>query len=174
LILREIEEDDWPSVHRYASIPIVCRFMGWGPNTEQDSKDFVGRALAWRNEDPRMQVQLGIVCKDSGEFIGAGGIWRQGGRMYEAEMGYCLHPDSWNQGYMTEAARAFIEFGFREWDMHRIFARIDPENFGSIRVAEKCGMRREGHLLKTDWIKGEWRDMLIFAILEDEFNRLSF
>lgn len=170
LILREIEEDDWPSVHRYASIPMVCRFMAWGPNTEQDSKDFVKRAQEGRGEDQRKEVHLCIVRKDTGEFIGACGIWRKEGRMHEAEIGYCLHPESWNQGYMTEAARAFIDFGFREWDMHRIFARIDLENIGSIRVVEKCGMRREGHLFKSDRIKDEWRDMLLYAILEDEWS----
>ena len=175
LILRDIEEDDWVSVHRYASIPIVCRFMAWGPNTEQDSKDFVKRAQAGRSEDPQKEVHLGIVRKDTGEFIGAGGIWRKEGRLHEAEIGYCLHPDSWNHGYMTEAARALIGFGFRDWDMHRVFSRVDPENLGSIRVVEKCGMRLEGHLLKSDWIKGEWRDMLVFAVLEEEWNRtMSF
>lgn len=170
LILRNIEEDDWASVHRYASIPIVCRFMAWGPNTEQDSKDFVKRAQAGRHDDPQKEVHLGIVRKDTGEFIGACGIWRREGRMHEAEIGYCLHPDCWSLGYVSEAARALIGFGFREWEMHRVFARIDPENYGSIRVAEKCGMRHEGRLLKTDLIKGEWRDMLIYAVLEEEWS----
>lgn len=170
LILREIEEDDWPSIHRYASIPAVCRFMAWGPNTEQDSKDFVKRAITQRREEPRREVHLAIIGKETSELIGAGGIWRKDGRMHEAEIGYCLHPDSWNKGFTTEAARAFIDFGFREWGMHRVFARVDPENYGSIRVLEKCGMRREGHLLKTDWIKSEWRDMLIYAILEEEWK----
>ncbi len=170
LILRDIEEDDWASVQRYASIPIVCRFMAWGPNTEQDSKDFATRAQASRGQDPQKEVHLGIIRKDTGEFIGSCGISRRDGRMHEAEIGYCLHPDSWNHGLMTEAAGALVGFGFTGWKVHRIFARIDPENFGSIRVAEKCGMRREGHLLKTDWIKGEWRDMLIYAILDEEWK----
>lgn len=170
LILREIEEEDWVSVHGYAQNPAVCRFLPWGPNTEQETKEFLRGLQAERVEEPRKRVSLGLVCRDSGEFIGGIGISRSGGDAREAEVGYCLHADYWGKGYATEAARAMIDFGLREWHMHRIHARVDPENLGSVHVLEKCGMRREGHFRKLVWVKGEWRDRLMYAILEEEWT----
>jgi [ribosomal protein S5]-alanine N-acetyltransferase len=170
LMLREIEEDDWVSVHRYASDPAVSRFLIWGPNTEEQSRDYVRSIQAYRLEGPRNRVLLGMVCKDSGELIGGIGITRGNGDAGSAEIGYSLHPDYWGRGYATEAARALIEFGFREWRLHRVHARCDPENVGSARVMEKCGMRLEGHFRKLVMVKGEWRDRLTYAILDEEWS----
>ncbi len=38
--LREMEED-WIDVHTHASQPIVCQHQSWGPNSEEETKDFV-------------------------------------------------------------------------------------------------------------------------------------
>lgn len=57
------------------------------------------------------------------------------------EMGYALHPDYHNQGYTTEAFSAVIKSllskGFTE-----IIAGAFEDNIASIRVMEKCGMKR--------------------------------
>ena len=57
------------------------------------------------------------------------------------EMGYALHPDYHNQGYTTEAFSAVIKSllskGFTE-----IIAGAFEDNLASIRVMEKCGMKR--------------------------------
>jgi RimJ/RimL family protein N-acetyltransferase len=31
-------------------------------------------------------------------------------------------------------------------------------------------MRREGHLVENEYVKGEWTDEAIFAVLEDEWR----
>ena len=57
------------------------------------------------------------------------------------EMGYALHPDYHNQGYTTEAFSAVINSllskGFTE-----IIAGAFEDNIASMRVMEKCGMKR--------------------------------
>ena len=57
------------------------------------------------------------------------------------EMGYALHPDYHNRGYTTEAFSAVIKSllskGFTE-----IIAGAFEDNIASIRVMEKCGMKR--------------------------------
>ncbi|MHC8515923.1 GNAT family N-acetyltransferase [Sporosarcina sp. ITBMC105] len=49
VLLREIEEEDWVDVHHYASQEKVCQYQPWGPNTEQDSKEFVMQVLRLRS-----------------------------------------------------------------------------------------------------------------------------
>ena len=54
--------------------------------------------------------------------------------------------------------------------MHRIWAESDPRNPGSWRVLEKIGMRREGHFIENVWLKGEWCDSLMYAVLDREWG----
>jgi RimJ/RimL family protein N-acetyltransferase len=86
---------------------------------------------------------------------------------------YTIHPSYWGQGYATEAAHGLLAFGFGELRLHRIWADCDPANLASVRVLEKLGMRREGHLIENAWIKGAWEDSLIFAILDREWTSAS-
>jgi ribosomal-protein-alanine N-acetyltransferase len=72
----------------------------------------------------------------------------------EIEVAYLLAQDYWNQGLATEAARAAIEYGFRELKLTRIVAIARPENTGSYRVMEKVGMKyeRDAHFYNVDVI----------------------
>ena len=66
------------------------------------------------------------------------------------EMGYALHPDYHNQGYTTEAFSAVIKSllskGFTE-----IIAGAFEDNLASIRVMEKCGMKRTKMTSETEY-----------------------
>jgi RimJ/RimL family protein N-acetyltransferase len=53
---------------------------------------------------------------------------------------------------------------------HRIFATCHPDNVGSIRVLERLGMHYEGCLRKQKWCRNGWRDVAIYALLEDEWQ----
>jgi len=67
----------------------------------------------------------------------------------KADIGYCLAAAQEGRGLMTEALRAVLAFGFERLGLGRLYLRIDPDNAGSLRVAEKCGFLREG-LLRGD------------------------
>lgn len=172
LALRDFEEADWTSVHSYASDPQVVRYMDWGPNTDKESKNFVSRAIAFQKVQPRRNYTLAIVLKHKERLIGGCGIHVSGPDNREGWIGYCLHRDFWGKGYATETAKALLNFGFDQLDLHRIFATCDPANVKSERVLEKIGMKREGHLREHKWTKGEWRDSLLYAILEHEWRVL--
>ncbi len=50
--------------------------------------------------------------------------------------------------------RAVLDLGFFQLNFHRIFARLDPLNAGSVGVVERLGMRREAHLIQNDLFNG--------------------
>jgi len=81
-----------------------------------------------------------------------------------------MRPEYWSRGIGTEAAGALIRFGFEKLGLHRIIAKCDPMNMASWRVMEKTGMRREGRLRENVKIRGEWRDSLLYSILEHEHS----
>ncbi len=88
---------------------------------------------------------------------------------HQGEVGWIVHPDYSGQGYATEAARAFIDKAFTDWDLHRICAQLDPRNEPSVRLCERLGMRKEAHLREESWFKGEWGDLAIYAVLRNEW-----
>jgi len=71
---------------------------------------------------------------------------------------------------MTEAAQIIVGFGFEELSLHRIYATCDPANVRSAKVMEKLGMRWEGHFREHQFVKGTWRDSLLYAVLEHEWR----
>jgi RimJ/RimL family protein N-acetyltransferase len=170
LVLREFERRDWEAVQAYASDPDVVRYLPWGPNTERDSRTFVQRAIGRQLDRNRHDIDLAIVTAADQRLVGGCGVHVSAPEHREGWIGYCLRRDAWGQGYATEAAAAMLGLGFTLLALHRVFATVDPRNVASVRVLEKIGMRREAHLRQHVWQKGEWRDSLIYAMLEDDFR----
>jgi RimJ/RimL family protein N-acetyltransferase len=169
LMLRDFEKEDWRSVQNYASDPEVVRYMDFGPNTEQESRNFIRRSLAQQKERSRDNFTLAIVLKTEDKLIGGCGIYVTNRNNREGYIGYVLNRNFWRHGYATETARGLLKFGFNELKLHRIFATCDAENVASAHVLEKSGMQMEGHFRENGWVKGRWRDSLLYAILDHEW-----
>ena len=174
LFLREFTEQDMESVHAYAVDPEVVKYMPWGPNTENDTREFLRRAISLQHENPRTHFDLAIILKNQGRLIGGCSIRMLNLELREGNIGYCLNREYWDKGYATEAARTLIVFGFNELNFHRIFATCDPENYASIKVLQKIGMTLEGQLRENLKMRGEWRDTQIYAILDHEWKTQMF
>ncbi|MGI5818000.1 MAG: GNAT family N-acetyltransferase [Armatimonadota bacterium] len=172
LELRDFREGDVEAVHQWASDPEVVRFMGWGPNTPERTREFLQRKFAERTGDPRRTWDLAVVRRGTGRVIGSVGL-RLDDELQQAELGYCYHQDAWGQGFATEAAREMLRLGFEVLGLHRIRATVDTRNGASIRVLDKIGMRQEGRLREHVLMRGEWRDSYIYAILRREWAGAS-
>ena len=170
LVLHDFKMSDLPRVHKYASDPEVVRFMEWGPNTIDESKDFLRMTISHQKDNPRRYFDLAIVKKVENCLVGGCGLHVTSPHNREAFIGYCLSRDSWGQGYATETAKGLLSFGFSQLRLHRIFATCDPLNLASARVLEKSGMQLEGRLRENKLIGKRWRDSLLYAILEHEWK----
>jgi RimJ/RimL family protein N-acetyltransferase len=170
LLLRDLGEADFAVVHRYASDPEVVGFAHLGPNSEEDTREFLRVAMAAEREQPRKVFYFAVVLESEGRLIGDCRISVSAERDYEASIGCVLARDSRRRGFATEVMSALLRFGFQQLGLRRIVATCDPCNTASWRVMEKNGMRREGHLREDRRQKGEWRDSLLYAILEPEWK----
>lgn len=169
LLLREFTDSDWIDVHKYASQEIVCQYQPWGPNTEEDSKDFVNQVIKDSIEKPRKRFVFAIVYNEI--LIGAGEFNIRDFTNKVGEVGYIVHPDFWRKGIATEVATLLINFGFEKFKLHRIYATCDPRNIASSKVLEKIGMTKEGRIREDLLIKDGWRDSLLYSILEHEWKK---
>lgn len=166
--LRELTIEDWKAVHAYASQEQVCRYQPWGPNTEAETKQYVEQLMQDTQADPRERYVYAILCE--GDMIGSVELYLTSQYNGEGEIGYILHPDYWNKGYATEAAKAVLSIGFHIFSLHRIYATCDPQNFASAAVLEKIGMQKEGYIREHMRMKTGWRDSLLYSILEHEYT----
>jgi|RhiMetdeSRZDD1v2_1073273.scaffolds.fasta_scaffold194735_4 ribosomal-protein-alanine N-acetyltransferase len=170
LRLRDFVVDDWRAVHAYAADPEAVRYMEWGPNDEATTRMFVERVTAVQHAQPRLDFDLAITLRVSGELIGSCGFHIADPQNRAGWIGYILAPGHWGHGYATEAARALLRLGFVDCGLHRIWATCDPRNMASAHVLEKLEMRREGHLRENKLQRGNWRDSYLYAILDTEFR----
>ena len=85
------------------------------------------------------------------------------------EVGYSLSRAHWNRGYMTEALKAVIDFGFEVLLLNRIEAQHETANPASGRVMAKAGMQKEGVLRSRIFNKGKYVDVALYAILHDQW-----
>jgi RimJ/RimL family protein N-acetyltransferase len=169
LVLRELMDADFGAVHAYAGDANVCRFMNWGPNTEEDTRGFISRAVGEQSHEPRRVYTLAICLKDAG-LIGGCSVAITDEAAKQGFIGYVLHRAHWGKGYATECGRALLSLGFGELGLHRIWTDCDTENRASARVLEKIGMRREGTLVENKQKNGSWRSSHVYAVLSREMS----
>jgi len=86
--------------------------------------------------------------------------------------GWSVRYDLWGQGLCTEGLNALLDLAFASepigLGLHRVQANIIPSNLASLRVAEKCGFRREGLAKRYLKIGGRWQDHWMTAKLAEE------
>ncbi|MCW3061711.1 MAG: GCN5-related N-acetyltransferase [Capsulimonas sp.] len=167
--MRPFRDDDWCDVHAYASDPVVTQFLNFGPLSEDQSQALV-RNLAASAQSPQASYSFAITTLADGALIGGCSLYRAGAPDGRAELLYLLNRQYWGCGYMPEAIRGLLNFGFLELDLHRIFGHCDPENTASARVMEKAGMAREGLLRQERWVKNQWSDVIVYAALAGDWN----
>lgn len=171
LLLRPFAAGDLDAVHAYQARPDVTRFLLWGPRTREETR----QALATRLEAKLPQedgdaLSLAVVRRDSGELIGDVVLWITSQEHRQGEIGYVFHPDHQGHGFAGEAARELLRIGFDELGLHRIVGRLDARNDASARLLARLGMRREAHFRENEFVKGEWTDEAVYAILAAEWR----
>eukprot|EP00130_Batrachochytrium_dendrobatidis_P008407 XP_006683282.1 hypothetical protein BATDEDRAFT_28827 [Batrachochytrium dendrobatidis JAM81] len=169
LLLRGFIKSDWKDVHKYASQDIVCQYQPWGPNAEEDSKDFVNQVIKDSTQEPRKRYVFAIIYNES--MVGAGEFNIRDFTNKVGEVAYIVNPNYWGKGIATEVATLLINFGLEQLKLHRIYATCDPRNVGSSKVLEKVGMTKEGRIREDLLIRDGWRDSLIYSVLEHEWKK---
>jgi ribosomal-protein-alanine N-acetyltransferase len=122
-----------------------------------DANEFLRRATA---EQPTTSYCIEI------ESSAAGGIGLRIGEdvhRHVAELGYWLGEEFWGHGVMTETVPAFVDYCFKKFPLHRIYAEPYANNAASARVLEKAGFVLEGRLRKNVVKDGKILDSLLYA-----------
>ncbi len=168
LCLRPLELTDAPIVQQLAGDPLVAATTLNIPHPYPP-----GVAVDWirhlqQHAGTGQHYTFAITRRSDHIFMGVVGIHPN--TLSSAEIGYWLGVSYWNQGYMSEAVRRLLQFGFEHLRLHRIIARHFTINPASGRVMVKAGMIYEGtmrqHVRKGD----QFYDLACYGILQSEFS----
>lgn len=169
LVLRRIAPGDLLFFTRIHAVAEIVRYIGHGrPRSAEETQTWMQTTLASYEE---LELgQLAVVRKADGALLGRCGMsdlvvetetapratpraWF--GRadvpagiavIQERELGYTFDSAFWGHGYATEAAQCVFAYAREVLRVGRVISVIHPENAPSMRVAERCGVRRAGQV----------------------------
>jgi ribosomal-protein-alanine N-acetyltransferase len=167
LVLRPFAESDADAVEKLLNdkeIASNTRSIQY-PYPPGDALKWIARhRIMWENGDA---YNFAIRLHASDELVGAIGL--EANKIdHNAELGYWLGREFWNQGFATEAARRAIEFGFETIGFYRITAHHLTRNPASGCVLEKIGMTKEGFLRSHVRKWGVFEDVVLYGILAND------
>jgi RimJ/RimL family protein N-acetyltransferase len=170
LLLRPFVAADLDAVVDLQSRLDVVRQLYDEPLDRAGAQGYLDRRIARvRLAEEGDGLNLAVERRDDGTFVGHVNLHYVSAVHRVGEVGYVVHPDHRGLGYATEALRPLLAIGFDHLGLHRMIGRLDARNTASARVLEKLGMRREAHHVENEWVKGEWTDELVYAVLDREW-----
>ncbi|RLL40626.1 N-acetyltransferase [Oceanobacillus piezotolerans] len=166
ILLREFRVEDADAIYKVTSQPEVYEFLpDWRSTREQrldwvtnyeipDNKDFLAAVPnigeAW--------LKLGIVLKETGEFIGFcnTGIKEELSKP-NREVAYAISKHYRNKGYTTQAVKGLVKYLFENTAVEQLNAVVLPSNVASTKVIIKCGFHYSGDIEIEDQLYYHYR-----------------
>jgi RimJ/RimL family protein N-acetyltransferase len=172
LSLRSYTTDDLAAYYDARSRPKVVRYLYEEPMDLEQCREKLDQLIAPAFTAEGDWITLAVARRDTGEVIGDVSAKYASITHRSVEIGWVFHPDHHGQGFATEATIALIRLVVAGVSPHRIVARCDARNEASERLMRRLGMRHEGTLRESEWVKGEWTDDTLYALLEHEWADL--
>lgn len=170
LILRPLTHADAPSIQDVASVRAVADTMISIPHPYPDgeAERYISRQIA--EFEASYSVSFVIERKSEKAFCGVIEIRDIEREHSQAELSFWLAVEMWGQGYMSEALKPMLRFGFEDLELNRIYAYHMVKNPGSAKVLQKNGFVQEGVLRKRVRKWGVFEDVKLWAILRRDWH----
>lgn len=112
------------------------------------------------------QIRFYVFLKsDPSRIIGTVSLYDVSTPFSRADIGYKFSSAYHHLGYASEAVEKLIDVAFMELSLHRICARVQPDNIPSIRLLHGLGFEKEGVCRDYLKIRGQWIDHLQYSLL---------
>jgi len=168
LRLRETTLADAPVLYAIHSDAEAMRWFGTEPLPDEAAAQQVIEGWAAARTLANPGIRWGLERRDDGRLIGTCGFFRWNRNWRACMLGYELARDAWGQGFMVEALREVLGFGFRQMQLNRVEAQVHPDNEASLRLVAKLGFVREGLLREAGWWGGQAQDLVAYSLLRRE------
>jgi RimJ/RimL family protein N-acetyltransferase len=172
LVIRALTPDDLDRHHALFSDPDVVRYLYQAPFDRAAAQEHLAHRTSVDLPIEGGWINFGVEVKGGGVLIGELAMGFDSATHAHYEVGYVFDPAMSGRGYATEGTAEIVELAFSGLGAHRVSGRLDARNDPSARVLERLGMRREAKFIENEFVKGEWTDELVYAILAPEWRAL--
>jgi RimJ/RimL family protein N-acetyltransferase len=162
--LRPFEERDLPTIEEASRDPFIP-MITTVPSVYSDAE---GAAfLARQRERVRAGEGYPFAIVDPARDVAIGGCFAslRNLDLDRVSFGYWVLASERGRGAAGYALRALAAWSIDAFAPVRLELVVEPWNEASIRTAESAGFTREGLLRRWEPVGGEYRDMLMFALL---------
>jgi RimJ/RimL family protein N-acetyltransferase len=140
LALRHLTTDDAAFILELLNEPAFIRYIAdRGVRSLADARRYIqdGPVASYARHGFGLYL---VELKDSSIPIGMCGLLKRDS-LDDVDIGYAFLERFWSKGYAYESASAVLDYGYKMLGLKRIVAITSPDNYGSIRVLEKIGLR---------------------------------
>ena len=167
--LRGYEKSDADAMLRWASDEEVVRWHGppdWPATRAQqeplhrarDGGGFADKAFAIETLD--------------GDLVGDCGLRKIDWKSRKAEFFITIgEKQFWDKGFGADTLKLISRLAFDKMNLNRVWLTVLLDNPRAVRCYEKCGFAREGLLRQESFVDGKYRDVLMMAILREDYER---
>ena len=166
--LRAYEKSDADALFRWFSDEDVTRWLG-PPNfpSRAHQERFIELASASGGDAKYFAIET-----LDGKLIGDCGLrfikWKSRKAEFFITIG---EKEFWDKGVGSDALRIVIRLAFDKMNLNRLWLSVLVDNPRAVRCYEKCGFVREGLLRQESYVDGKYRDVLMMALLREDYDR---
>lgn len=159
-LLRDFAEPDRRPFIDYQMDPRYRRLYEFNDD-EARANELFDRFGAWRQQEPRQNLQVGIFDAKNSRLCGCAGLRKEYRSQGTAVLGIELTPDDWGRyGLAIEVASALIEYGFHTLDLDTIIGDTASGNSRVEKLARWFGARIIASRDGPDWMQARgWKEV---------------
>jgi ribosomal-protein-alanine N-acetyltransferase len=166
--LREFRTSDLEDYLAIVADDRVTSWLSFDSRNRAEAEKALTAIVERAAQEDRPDYLLAVTRRDGDSVVGFARLGPTG--VKAAHLGYAINADHWGRGYATDASSVMLRLAFRTLGLHRVSAAIGPENEASIAVVKRLGFSYEGHIRHHVFTNGDWRDSLLYSILEHEYS----
>lgn len=109
------------------------------------------------------------ITDDNDEYLGTISLKNVDLQCMSAEYAISMRKCAQGQGIATWATKRILQIAFEEFHFQRVYLNVLSDNERAIRLYEKCGFIYEGAFRRHLFLKGEFKTLKWYSILDNEY-----
>ncbi len=135
----------------------------------ETARDFIRKNLIELAENNTFAAAVVLNEK----IVGTVGLHHFDSANKSIQMGYWLDKEAQGKGLMTRCCRVLINYAFDDLALNRVQINCNVENTKSRAIPERLGFKLEGIFRQVEWLNGKFRDWAVYAMLAEEWRKLT-
>jgi RimJ/RimL family protein N-acetyltransferase len=139
------------------------------PSTAEAARTHIESRNPWQRGTVNDHADFVFGPMGASQPCGIAGLFGIDWLNRHAEFGITIGAAHWNRGYGREVAARMLEYAFEELNLRRVELQVFASNERAIKTYQAVGFVHEGTRRQADSIDGRWEDVLLMAVLLDEW-----